>query len=61
MSADHAEQAPAPADRRDVCAYVEDMVMDLASMASRVGETSLAASLALVGIQAGAARRAGSG
>ncbi len=46
-----------PARPDEVCAYVEDMAMDLAAMASRAGETALAASLTLVGIQAGAARR----
>lgn len=44
-------------EAHEVCGYVEDMLMDLAAMASRAGETALAASLALVAIQAGAAKR----
>lgn len=47
-----------PPTRAQVRGYVEDMTLELAQMASACGETALAASLALVSIQAGAAGRA---
>ena len=39
--------------RAQVRGYVEEMTLELAQMASACGETALAASLALVAIQAG--------
>ena len=43
-------------DRTALVAYIEDMLLQLAELASDAGETALAASLALTAIQAGAAR-----
>ena len=40
----------------DICAYIQDMVLELADIASANGETALAASLALVAVQAGSCR-----
>lgn len=45
-----------------LCAYVEDMLLEFAEMATQCGETALSAALALVAIQAGiSARRRASG
>jgi hypothetical protein len=44
-------------DATQVCGYVEELTLELAGMASRVGETGLAAALALVSIQAASAKR----
>ncbi|MBE7219948.1 MAG: hypothetical protein INR64_15875 [Caulobacteraceae bacterium] len=57
MAPENAHPTPVPPRPSEVCAYVEDIAMDLAAMASRAGETALASSLALVGLQAGDARR----
>ena len=42
-------------------AYIEDMLLELAELASKGGETALAASLAIAAIQAGSRRGALSG
>ena len=42
-------------DPRQLMRYIEDMLLELAQMASAVGESGLAASLAIAAIQAGAA------
>jgi hypothetical protein len=59
MSRSSAAPEAAVAARPDgpaLVAYIEDMLLQLAEMASVAGETALAASLAVVAIQAGAAR-----
>ena len=45
---------PPPLRPAALVAYVEDMLLQLAELASQAGETALAASLALTAIQAGA-------
>ena len=54
------EQAEAQPDvsAHELRRYIEEMTLELADLASAKGETALAASLALVAIQAGAAVRA---
>ena len=52
-------QTPAPSGPpgNAVCAYVEDLLLELAEMATHSGETALAAALGLVAIQAGMGAR----
>ena len=56
MGGDGAAEAT-PGDET-VAGYIEDMLLQLAEMASEGGQTALAASLALTAIQAGSWRQA---
>ncbi len=56
--ADDSSAAPAVDGRPDpvgLLRYVEDMLLELAQLSASVGESALAASLAIATIQAGAA------
>ncbi len=61
----HSEAAtpfqPAPVRGARLVGYIEDMLLELAHMASAGGEQALAASLAIAAIQAGVRARAAEG